>query len=128
MLAWEKKEKEGAGDGGETGGGGGGGSGYGYEWNARAAPDGTVLMTEPVEFSPARMFTETVVTGLPYRRRRTVPFDAEGVEGEGHFDAVMVSEDSLVMVSSVSVFAFTFSALCCVWCLAVRLLIGFGVL
>lgn len=61
------------------------------------------LVTEPTAISTRRLFKEEVSTGLPYWLRKTRPFGGEGAEGEGHFEAVMLSEDSLIMVSSVSV-------------------------
>ena len=62
------------------------------------------LVTEITEFRRAGVFQEPVHTSLPYWLRKTRPFGGEGAEGEGHFDAVMVSEDSLVMVANVSSF------------------------
>ncbi|CDO72096.1 hypothetical protein BN946_scf184962.g39 [Trametes cinnabarina] len=49
-------------------------------------------------FHPAGVFKDEVRTSLPYILRKTSPLNSE--EGEGHFDAVMLSEDSLIMVSS----------------------------
>ncbi|KAI0772792.1 hypothetical protein BD413DRAFT_34230 [Trametes elegans] len=58
-----------------------------------------IAVTDDREFRPANIFKEEVRTALPHVMRKTPPFSAEG---EGHFDAVMISEDSLVMVSSQS--------------------------
>ncbi|KAI0631501.1 hypothetical protein C8Q77DRAFT_140759 [Trametes polyzona] len=58
-----------------------------------------VVVKDEALFNPAGIFKEGVHTSLPYVMRRTGPFSAEG---EGHFDAVMISEDSLVMVASQS--------------------------
>ena len=69
---------------------------------AAGAGDRSILVANETEFSPAKVFKEEVVTSLPYRLKRILPFSPGGAEGEGHFDAVMVSEDSLVLVSSVS--------------------------
>ncbi|KAL7284613.1 LOW QUALITY PROTEIN: hypothetical protein ACG7TL_001908 [Trametes sanguinea] len=49
-------------------------------------------------FHPPNVFKDEIRTSLPYILRKAAPFAAE--EGEGHFDAVMVSEDSLILVSS----------------------------
>ncbi|KAI0821790.1 hypothetical protein BC628DRAFT_800527 [Trametes gibbosa] len=57
------------------------------------------VVTDDRPFRPAKIFREEVRTALPHVLRKTEPFNAEG---EGHFDAVMISEDSLVMVSSQS--------------------------
>ncbi|KAI0649960.1 hypothetical protein C8Q79DRAFT_941783 [Trametes meyenii] len=58
-----------------------------------------LVVSEPRVFRPAHMFKEEVTTSLPHIVRKT---DQGSMEGEGHFDAVMVSEDSLVLVSSQS--------------------------
>ncbi|RDX52578.1 hypothetical protein OH76DRAFT_168578 [Lentinus brumalis] len=58
------------------------------------------LVTETTEFRRAGVFREPVHTSLPYWLRKTRPLGGEGSEGEGHFEAVMISEDSLIMVSS----------------------------
>ncbi|KAI0672339.1 hypothetical protein C8Q78DRAFT_1026481 [Trametes maxima] len=58
-----------------------------------------LVLTEPRAFRPANMFEQEVTTSLPHIVRKT---DQGSAEGEGHFDAVMVSEDSLVLVSSQS--------------------------
>ena len=57
------------------------------------------LVTDATQLDPVRIFTTPVQTTLPYRMKRIQPL---GAEGEGHFDAAMISEDSLIMVSSVS--------------------------
>ena len=49
-------------------------------------------------FTPARMFTEEVRTALPYKVRKLASLP----EGEDRAEAVMVAEDALVLVSSVS--------------------------
>lgn len=49
------------------------------------------------------VFTQDVITSLPYRARRTDPFESEH---GGDFDAVMIGEDSLITVSSVRVLFF----------------------
>ncbi|KAI0356942.1 hypothetical protein OH77DRAFT_183926 [Trametes cingulata] len=49
--------------------------------------------------APSGVFTEEVKTSLPHIIRRSGPL---GAEGEGHFDAAMISEDSLVLVASQS--------------------------
>ncbi|RPD61706.1 hypothetical protein L226DRAFT_485162 [Lentinus tigrinus ALCF2SS1-7] len=60
------------------------------------------LVTETTEFRRAGVFLDPVQTSLPYWLRKTRPLGGEGAEGEGHFEAVMLSEDSLIMVSSQS--------------------------
>ncbi len=57
------------------------------------------IVADPIVFKPAKVFKEEVMTALPYRLRSVAP-------GEGHFEAVMVAEDALVLVSSVSGFVF----------------------
>ncbi|OJT10824.1 hypothetical protein TRAPUB_12693 [Trametes pubescens] len=64
-----------------------------------AVQESAISVTDERLFRPANIFREEVRTSLPHVMRKTRPFSAEG---EGHFDAVMVSEDSLVMVSSQS--------------------------
>ena len=65
------------------------------------------LVTEATKLIHARIFTTPVQTALPYRMKRTQLF---GVEGEGHFAATMISEDSLIMVLNVSP---TITCACC---------------
>ncbi|KAI0325496.1 hypothetical protein GY45DRAFT_1374683 [Cubamyces sp. BRFM 1775] len=73
--------------------------GEGGEGAEKAAGDRKkVVLADDRPFKPANIFSEEVRTSLPHIMRKTSPF---GAEGEGHFDAVMISEDSLVMVSSV---------------------------
>ncbi|KAH9903456.1 hypothetical protein C8Q73DRAFT_742509 [Cubamyces lactineus] len=74
---------------------GGGGEGAEKPWGDRKK----LVLEDDRPFQPANIFSEEVRTSLPYIMRKTTPF---GAEGEGHFDAVMISEDSLVMVSSPS--------------------------
>ncbi|KAH9927976.1 uncharacterized protein BXZ73DRAFT_48599 [Epithele typhae] len=64
---------------------------------AEAAAAEARVIDELAVFRPKRVFTKEVRSGLPYVLRRCRPF-ADGEEGE--FDAVMVSEDSLVTVAS----------------------------
>ena len=65
----------------------------------RNVPDD--IMVHPIVFKPAGVFKEEVRTALPYRARKLA---AESLpEGEGNFEAVMVAEDALVLVSDVSV-------------------------
>ncbi|KAI0372456.1 hypothetical protein BV20DRAFT_940120 [Pilatotrama ljubarskyi] len=59
----------------------------------------SIIIDDDRIFRPENIFKEEVRTALPHLIRKTSPF---GAEGEGHFDAVMISEDSLVMVSSQS--------------------------
>ena len=67
------------------------------------------LVTAVTDFSRTEIFKDPVRTALPYWSRQTEFFGGDGGEGEGHFDAVMVSEDSLIMVSSVSPLSAHFS-------------------
>ena len=62
------------------------------------------LVTAGTELSDTGIFRERVCTELPHWLRVTQAIGGEGAEGEGHFDAAMLSEDSLIMVSSVSAF------------------------
>ncbi|KAM5545949.1 hypothetical protein V8D89_000075 [Ganoderma adspersum] len=54
------------------------------------------IAVQPIVFQPARVFTEVVRTALPYRARKLASLP----EGENRFEAVMVAEDALVLVSS----------------------------
>ncbi|PIL28992.1 hypothetical protein GSI_09039 [Ganoderma sinense ZZ0214-1] len=63
---------------------------------ARGAADD--IADRPMVFKPARMFKEQVRTALPYRARKLASLP----EGENRFEAVMVAEDAVVLVSSQS--------------------------
>ncbi|KAI1790837.1 hypothetical protein LXA43DRAFT_1095058 [Ganoderma leucocontextum] len=72
--------------------GGAGGKDSGDEWqDVRVVTDTTV-------FEPAGVFQEEVTTALPYIQRVIVPF--QPTEEDGEFNAVMLAEDALVLMSS----------------------------
>ncbi|KAH9850916.1 hypothetical protein C2E23DRAFT_904719 [Lenzites betulinus] len=75
------------------------GAGAGADVGGQQVHPHAALVTDERLFRPTKIFREEVRTALPYAVRKTPPFN---VEGEGQFDAVMISEDSLVMVSSQS--------------------------
>ncbi|KAI9056374.1 hypothetical protein FKP32DRAFT_1639392 [Trametes sanguinea] len=69
-------------------------------WATQQGSRRKLVQADDRVFHPPSVFKDEVRTSLPYILRKTAQFAPE--EGEGHFDAVMISEDSLILVSSVS--------------------------
>ncbi|KAI8989158.1 hypothetical protein BD414DRAFT_486239 [Trametes punicea] len=69
-------------------------------WALQQGTRRMLVQADERTFQPPDVFKDEVRTSLPYIMRKASPSSSE--EGEGHIDAVMLSEDSLVMVSSPS--------------------------
>ncbi|KAI0767461.1 hypothetical protein C8Q74DRAFT_1355564 [Fomes fomentarius] len=58
------------------------------------------LVIEESNLNQLACFEDQVCTRLPYLVRRSQPYGGEDAEGGSHFNAAMISEDALVIVSS----------------------------